>query len=121
MKKFILCLGLVAIAVGVGLSFYFGKTETSKISLMEEAVASVEAYNDGGEASETIQKLESLSQQLSDLNKKSPPNSADGDPETKAKADRLRGELANASLELEISEKPKAQDVSKALDQFIGQ
>ncbi|MDA7892168.1 hypothetical protein OAE72_01280 [Akkermansiaceae bacterium] len=121
MKKLIVL--LVVAAIGVGLYFLFEKNEVSQISLMEEAVATLEDYNEGGDASETIEKLEGLALKLSELNKKSGTSSgnADENPEAKAKADRLRGELANASMELEISEKETAQDVAKALDKFIGQ
>ncbi len=119
MKKCVLC--LVIIAVGIGLYFYLGKNQPSQISLMEEVVASIESYQQGGHASEAIQKIEELSLELSELNKNSQSDSIDEDPETGAKADRLRGELANASLELEISEQPEAREVSKALDKFIGQ
>lgn len=112
---------LVVFGVGMGLFFLFTKNEVSQVSLMEEAVATLEDYDKGGEASETIQKLEELAEKLSKLNTNSEASEKSSDDETKAKADRLRGELANASMELEISEKETARDVSKALDKFIGQ
>ncbi len=119
MKKCVLC--LIIVAVGVGLYFYFGRNELSQISLMEEAVTSIESYHQGGDATETIQKLEELALKLSELSESTPSESTDDHSETKATADRLRGELANASLELELSEKTEARKVSKALDKFIGQ
>lgn len=113
----------VVVAVGVGLYFFLGREKVSEVSLMKEAVVAVDAYQNGGDASEAITKLEDLARELSEYHKNSKGTSEDAEesPEMKAEAERLRGELVNASMDLEISEKAEAQAVSKALDQFMGQ
>jgi len=119
MKKY-LTLGLLVLAV-VGMYVGFFLSKVTQTSLMEDAVMTVEAYQENGDAGAAVETLAELTRQLTGLKEKGGPSKEKEDAEMAARADRARGELANVSMELEISDKEQDQKVSQALNKFMSQ
>ena len=118
MKKVVIL--VLLLAAGLFLFLRGSSPAEEKNSLMEDAVAAVMAFSDGGDASKAVTELTSLAGKLEKLNAKSK-DSGEPDSEITDQAEQLRAELANASLQLEISDQEKAAEVSAALDKFINQ
>ena len=95
-----------------------------QVAVMQEALATLEKFTDGGSPEDAVKSLESLSRKISDLNerrKKLGEKAGEISPEVLARIESLGGELVNESLEVEMSEEAKATEVAAAFGKFSGQ
>lgn len=95
-----------------------------QVAVMQEALATLEKFTDGGSPEDAVKSLESLSRKISDLNerrKKLGEKAGEISPEVLARIESLGGELVNESLEVEMSEEAKATEVAAAFEKFSGQ
>ncbi len=96
----------------------------AQIEIMQEALLALETFNDDGDASTAVGRLDTLTSQYSDLlsrRKKLGDGADQVSADLKFEIERLSGELVNESLEIEISEKPKADEVAATFEKFSNQ
>ena len=131
MKKFLTAL-LLAVVLGLlgWVVFVLFRPDSAQlvaedqVIVMQEALATLEKFTDGGSPEEAVKSLESLSQKIADLNerrKKLGEKAGEISPEVLARIESLGGELVNESLEVEMSEESKATQVAAAFEKFSGQ
>ena len=95
-----------------------------QIELMQEAILTLENFNDSGDAKSSIDKLGELTARYNDLLKRRKKlgveaNQANENLTTEIK--KLSGELLNESLQVEISDKDEAAEVTAAYEKFSSQ
>ncbi len=128
MKKFFLIL-VPLVALGVGLYLVlsgnpYEKLAKQQLSLMSDAVESVTTFEKNGNAEEALTKLESLKKDFANWSGRQDQLAQAGDKapaEILAEIEQKRGELANALIQLEISEHENAPKVLTALESIVNQ
>lgn len=96
----------------------------AQIELMQEAFLALETFNDDGDASAAVGKMNTLTDQDADLlsrRKKLGDGADQVNEELTAEIEKLSGELVNELLEVELSEKTKASKVAAAFEKFSSQ
>lgn len=128
MKKSLLIL-IPLVALGVGLYFLlsgnpYEDLAKQQLSLISDAVETVTTFEKTGNAEEALAKLESLKKDFADWSNHQDQLDQAGDKapgEILAEIEQKRGELANALIQLEISEHEKAPEVLAALESLVSQ
>ena len=128
MKKFALLL-VPLVALGAGLFFLssgnpYEELASKQLSLITDAVDTIATFEETGNGDEALTKLASLKKEFSnwsanqnrleEAGKKAP-------SEVLAEIEQKRGELANAMIQLEVSEHQKAPEVLAALESLVSQ
>ena len=128
MKKSLLIL-IPLLALGVGLYFLlsgnpYEELANRQLLLISDAVETVTNFEKTGNADEALAKFESLKKEFADWSKNQNQLDQAGDKapgEVLAEIEQKRGELANALIQLEISEHDKAPEVLAALERLVNQ
>ena len=128
MKKFFLIL-IPLLASGVGLYLVLSgnpheELAKQQLSLISEAVESVTTFEKNGDADEALTKLESLKKDFANWSDRQDQLAKAGEKapaEILAEIEQKRGELANALIQLEISEHEDAPKVLTALESLVNQ
>jgi len=128
MKKFFLIL-IPLVASGVGLYLVLSgnpheELAKQQLSLISEAVESVTTFEKNGDADEALTKLESLKKDFANWSDRQDQLAKAGEKapaEILAEIEQKRGELANALIQLEISEHEDAPKVLTALESLVNQ
>lgn len=128
MKKFAL-LFVPLVALGIGLFFLFSgnpyeKLANKQLTLITDAVDTIASFEKTGNGDEALTRLTSLKKEFSrwSANQKQLDKAGEKAPgEVLAEIEQKRGELANAMIQLEVSEHQKAAEVLAALESLVSQ
>ena len=96
----------------------------AQIEIMQEALLALETFNDDGDASTAVGSLNALTSEYAELLSRREKLGDGADKissELESEIERLSGELINESFEVEISAKPKADEVAAAFEKFSNQ